>query len=213
MSYMYDIFISYKRDPWWMAWHHDYLRNLIRTFLVNDLHREPKIFIDREIQTSSDWPIRLGEALARSSVLVAVLNSNYFRSYWCRHELDLMLDRLSCFPKRQIIVPLVVHNCERLPAAVGRIGLTYLKEFYNPHIQGDSAMYYRFSEEVKRLCPTIATAIHSAPAFDSNWIRICTSRFNDVYLQTHGNGSAKFTQLETKDVSYDDNFFPRVDMS
>ena len=212
MSYLHDIFISYKRDPHWDSWTRDHLSKLISTFLRNDLDREPSIFIDKEIEPASDWPQRLGNALGRSRALVAVLNSNYFRSPWCQHELDLILERRSCFPANRIIVPLVLHNCEILPEPVARISTTNLKEFYNPYIQLNTTLYFQFTEEVKKLSPHIARAIRSAPDFDSSWIENCISRFNAVYSDKQGKGLAKLSHLATTDASRIVKDFPGVEM-
>ena len=118
MSYQHDVFISYRREVQWTSWTRDYLKRELHSYLQQDLGREADIFVDERIVVGADWVDELGEHLARSRLLVAVLSRDYFDSIWCLHELDLMLDRSA--DHVGLFAPVVVHDCDALPDPIGR---------------------------------------------------------------------------------------------
>jgi hypothetical protein len=114
--------------------------------------------------------------------MVAIFSGDYFDSEWCNHELDLMLGRSMAIGRDcRLIIPIVVHDGERIPDELGRIQPAQFDQFRTAHIIRGTPDYVRFSEAMKALAPKITRAIESAPPLDPNWLNECTRRFNAVY--------------------------------
>jgi hypothetical protein len=93
MSYKYDIFLSYKREPPISDWVMNHFYPELKNWLASTMPREPQIFLDQLQETGVNWPIHLRQALLKSRCLVAVWAPQYFRSSWCLAEWHSMLAR------------------------------------------------------------------------------------------------------------------------
>jgi hypothetical protein len=198
MDYIYDVFISYRRQHQWTHWTREHLKGLLDTFLTQELGDPPRIFIDEQIEPGADWPIRLGDALARSRVLVGVFSRDYFNDkYWCIHELDLMYARQQQFPDKCLIFPAIGHDGDLIPEEIRRIQSCDLKEFRNPDLQRRTPRFEKFADAINALAPHVADAIFSAPLFQDSWLLDCRTRFNRVYQQSLSGGPAVAVQTLT----------------
>lgn len=181
MDYLYDVFISYRRHREWTPWTREHVHSLLDAYLTQELGRVPEIFIDERIEPGEDWPNRLGNALARARVLLPVFSRDYFGSDWCVHELDLMHGRMLQCPDSRLIVPVIGHDGDLVPPEIARLQKFDLREFRNTDLQRRTPRFERFSDAVRDLAPHVATAIGSAPLFDSNWLNECQMRFDGLY--------------------------------
>lgn len=181
MDYTYDVFISYRRHPEWTPWTREHVRGLLDAYLTQELGRSPDIFIDERIEPGADWPARLGGALGRARVLLAVFSRDYFGSDWCLHELDLMHDRLRRFPGSRLIVPVIGHDGDLIPDEIARIQSFNLSAFRNTDLQRRTPRFEQFADEIGILAPHVAAAIGSAPPFDPSWSTTSETRFDQVY--------------------------------
>jgi hypothetical protein len=179
VAYEHHVFISYRREAQWTPWTRDHLRTLIASYLQQELHEQPDIFVDEQILFGADYVQTLANALAKSRVLVPVFSGDYFASPWCVHELDLMLIRNEGNPG--LVLPVLVHDCDRLPAPLDRIQFKDLKTFRITHLARDGQMYQDFSAAVRDFAPGLAGAIKAAPPFQDAWIDNCVRRFDAVY--------------------------------
>ena len=141
--------------------------------------REPDIFVDDRINVGQDWVNGLGEHLATSKIMVAIFSGDYFGSDWCLHELDLMLARAT--KTKNLIVPVIVHDGDKIPQPAQRIQPTDMAKFRNTHLNEDSPDYAEFSKAMGLLAPQVAKLIDAAPNFKKVWIEQHQKRFNDVY--------------------------------
>jgi hypothetical protein len=213
--YSYDVFVSYKRHENWDEWYRTHLLSLLRQYLHLELkNRDPSVFIDKEIKPASDWPRKLGLALAQSRILIPCLSSKYFESPWCTLELELMLARKKRHRSSEIVWPLIVHNCETLPGEVGMIQSSRLEgRFFNPDIVKGTLLYQEFSEAIRIYSPSISTSINSAPDYDPQWEEECIQRFEHLYSVPSGR-SDEITTIEDDNNSSGSNVvFPSVKMS
>jgi hypothetical protein len=187
MTYLHDIFVSYKREKNWTPWVRDHFVDLLTSYMQQELGRSPSIFVDERIPVGSDQAQQLGENLARSKVLLAIFSADYFGSDWCVHELDLMLGRSgvpgSMVAPRQII-PTVVHDGNLIPDPVRQIQPRDFSAWRIAHINRNSPVYQDFSVAMRDLAPHIRQAIELAPPFDPTWINVCEQRFDDVFRST-----------------------------
>lgn len=181
MSYKYDVFISYRRHVEWTPWTRDHFVRLLDAYLSQDLGRSPSIFIHRDIHPGGDWPTKLGQALARSRVLIPAFTRDYFTSDWCLHELELMYGRLLNHTSYNLVIPVLFHDGNYIPDELSRIQFTDLREYRNIEIQPRTPLYQRFSEEIKKLSPVVADAVENAPDFQADWEDACVRRFDEVY--------------------------------
>jgi hypothetical protein len=189
IDYLYDVFISYRRHPEWTPWTREHVRSLLDAYLTQELGRSPSIFIDDRIEPGADWPNRLGNALARSRVLLAVFSRDYFGSDWCLHELDLMHGRLTRFEGCRLIIPVIGHDGDLIPNEIARLQTFDLSPFRNTDLQRKTLRFEQFSDAVGKLAPHVARAIASAPTFESSWVDECRARFDQVY-EAHCRGAA-----------------------
>lgn len=201
-DYNYDVFISYRRHPEWTPWTREHVLRLLDAYLTQDLGRPPRIFIDEGIKPGADWPARLGLALGSSRVLLPVFSRDYFSSDWCLHELDLMNQRLRQFPESQIIVPVIGHDGDLIPAEIARIAPCDLSKFRNTDLQRRTPRYEQFSDEVKALAPQVAAAIDSAPPHDEAWCVLSRARFESVYQAQCGGPHVAVETLTLKPMPY-----------
>jgi hypothetical protein len=186
MAYRHDVFISYKRQEVWTPWTRDHFKKLLNVYLQQELGWEPDIFVDERLAVGGDWVDGLAGHLAASRVLVAIFSGDYFGSDWCLHELDLMLARADAVAggpagRAPLIIPVVVHDGERIPPKAKRIQPADLSRFRIAYINKDTTLYQEFSQAMAQLAPHVAAAIQAAPAFDDRWVGDCQQRFNQVY--------------------------------
>jgi hypothetical protein len=174
---------------------------LLDAYLTQELGRPPNIFVDERIEPGADWPHRLGDCLARARVLLPVFSGDYFGSDWCLHELDLMHGRLLRFPDSKLIIPVIGHDGDLIPAEIARIQRVDLSPFRNTDLQRHTPRYELFSEAVRGLAPHVATAIGTAPPFDHSWVDECKSRLDQVYANHCGGPSVPVETLTLKSLS------------
>src|SRR3954451_9800243 len=95
MTYRHDVFISYKRELNWTDWTRDHFKELLKSYLQQDLGRTPDVFLDEHLESDFgiDWVRGLGTHLATAKVIVVLFSRDYFASDWCVHELDLAMER------------------------------------------------------------------------------------------------------------------------
>lgn len=201
-DYLHDVFISYRRHREWTPWTREYFRDLLDAYLTQELGRSPAIFIDDRIEPGVDWPLRLGVALGRARILLAVFSRDYFGSEWCLHELDLMHDRLRRFPGTRLIIPVIGHDGDLIPIEIGRLQSFDLSAFRNTDLQRRTPRFEQFSDSVRNLAPHVADAIGSAPPFDPAWLNECQTRFDRVYQAHCGGSGVAVETLTLKPMPY-----------
>src|SRR5262245_13330516 len=137
MSYEYDIFISYRRDPEIRSWISDHFKPLINYYVGDELRRKPSIYIDEQLESGTAWPISLGEALGRSLTLRALWSGSYLSSGWCSAEFGHMLAREKFAKSRSdaqrwaIIIPIFILDGETFPKNLGYIQHFEIKECFS----------------------------------------------------------------------------------
>jgi hypothetical protein len=152
---------------------------MLVAYLQPELQRRPKVYVDDRSPGDASSAISLGENLARSRAMVAIFSADYWTSPWCIHELDLMLDRAS--GGLELVIAAVVHDCESLPAPIGLIKKTDIKEFRITHMYTGGQKYQDFSMAVGKLAPHLCAPIRRLPTFDATWVAKCVERFTQVY--------------------------------
>ena len=186
-DYEHHVFLSYRRsDEDWVRWTQE---NLVRPrrSLLRPALGDVRIFVDQQIDTGADWPMRLARALARSRLLIPVLSRDYFHSDWCRLELALMYRREQQCGLRTpanpdgLILPLVIDDGESFPPEVQAIQRTNIQEFANPWIRLDSPRQEDFAERLRQWCPCVEAALLRIPPYDPAWEALAIDEFRHQF--------------------------------
>ena len=169
MSYKYDIFLSYQRDPETLRWIKKHLVPILKLRVRLELGRDPVIFIDEQIEAGTSWPIELATKLAASRILIPLWTRTYFSSKWCSEEFCQMLARENETKRRTLenprglVVPAVIHDCEKLPAEFGHIEYFRISSCFNVRMSEDSPRAEELDEIIGVEALSIAKAINDAP--------------------------------------------------
>ena len=146
------------------------------------------MFRDNQLEAGTSWPLALGTTLANSRVLIALYTKTYFHSQWCTTELALMLQREKQEGYRNnkhpdgLIIPAVLHDCERLPKRLAGIQVRPIRECFNVRMQKNSPIAERLAAEIAELAKPIARAIKSAPKWRGDWRATNAAQFQRLIL-------------------------------
>jgi hypothetical protein len=142
---VYDVFISYARDPENAKWVEENVYEPLSRTLGPD-GRPLRIFLDREVLSAGhDWYQRIVQAIYGSKRFVAIYSAGYFDRWFCRDELELAMLRSS--GGSQFIVP------------VSRVGSAIPKRY--GAIQFVDAGKPGFLDEVIRSIRTADEEVHA----------------------------------------------------
>jgi len=176
-DYEYDLFISYKRTDAVMGWIKNHFHPQIRSWLSENLTRDPKIFIDWEQETGVDWPTNIRVALQRSRYLVAIWSPQYFTSKWCVAEWESMLHREKLLGMRSdqntkgLVYSVVYSDGESFPQhAKTTINVIMEPKWRHPHVQfNQSLAYLDFDKKIQEIAEELSTWINTAPQYRDDW--------------------------------------------
>jgi len=115
MSYKYDAFFSYKRDPHSDEWH-EKVKDKLQYWIGHELMRnDVRIFFDTEdITTGARWKNKLSDALLHSKCIITILSPLYFQSKWCVSEWKTFIERERA-DGNELIVPASFHDGKHFP--------------------------------------------------------------------------------------------------
>jgi hypothetical protein len=177
LAYEYDIFLSYKRHAEARRWLVDHFQPLLEYYVELELGRRPTVFRDdQNMEAGTTWPAHLGQALGNSRVLVALWTKTYFYSDWCSRELSTMLARERDAQLRTaeqpdgLIVPVILHDCEPVPADLTHLQHVAIRDFFNPRMRHDSPLGEGLASRISAsIAPGVAAAIEAAPQWRQGW--------------------------------------------
>jgi TIR domain len=133
------------------------------------------------------WPQKLGNALARSCVLVPLWSKQYFNSPWCNAELAYVHAReIKCgfrTPERPegLIVPTIIHDGDDLPDEARILNPLNLQKYANIRVAKNSPTLEELSNLIQNWVPDVASAIGRAPAYDNGWLKLAVNEFIDLF--------------------------------
>jgi len=115
MSYEYEAFFSYKRDPESDDWHAK-VKTKLEFWLKQELKKpNVRIFFDtEEIRSGMRWRQKLATALKQSRCIVCVWSPLYFQSKWCVSEWKTFLAREEK-TKKDLVMPASYFDGETFP--------------------------------------------------------------------------------------------------
>ncbi len=177
-DYIWDIFISYRRNTAVEIWIEKYFYPELMRWLPEELppNKEPSIFFDKRIKPGTKWPNELRRALKCTNLLIPVLNSPYFGSPWCLAELNTILERercleLSCEEQTEgLIYPIVFADGKYFSEDIKNIQYRDMKKYASvADAFRDSKEFLGFESEVKQVAKDIAYMLDKSHPFDQNW--------------------------------------------
>ncbi len=175
MDYQYDIFISYRRDNLTRKWIDDHFVPLLQHHINLELGRPPIIYIDKQLERGTTWPISLGKALGASRVIIPLWTKTFLNSKWCTCEIGHMLEREKKHGYRTIqkpgglVFPTVIHDGETMPVALTVIQSIEIQECYNVRMSIDSPKAEILDDRLRPLGKDISDAINGAPNWKEDW--------------------------------------------
>lgn len=177
-NYLYDVFISYRREPPVIDWVRNHFHPLMKQWLPNALppRHKTRIFMDElQIETGATWPLKLQEALKNSRCLVPVWSPEYFRSKWCLAELKSMQTRerlLGLRTKQRpegLIYPVVFFDGEHFPKDAQTIQHKDLSQWNIPDVVFKQHLdYIELVRQIQDVVSELATMIRRAPTW-ADW--------------------------------------------
>ncbi len=177
-DYMYDVFVSYRHKPPMLDWVHNHFQPLLMQWLPNFMpyNHQTKIFIDLQIETGAEWPLKLRQALSMSRCLLPIWSPQYFQSSWCQAELQTMLRREQLLGLRTgenpsgLIYAVLFAGAQYLPSEVLTIQFKDLSKWNCPWmVFKKNVQYVNLDKQVQKLCQDLANMIQSAPVWQSDW--------------------------------------------
>jgi hypothetical protein len=190
MPYQYDIFISYRRDTETRNWIENHFVPLLEHHIKLDIGRDPKIFIDSQLEAGTTWPISLGKKLGESRTLIPLWTKTFLNSDWCKCEIGHMLEREKLLGLRTIdkpgglIFPTVIHDGDTMPVELKTIQKVEIQECYCISMRRDSERSELLEDKLRSLACEIAQAIENAPGWQDDWGIQATNDFVKLF-NTH----------------------------
>lgn len=171
MSYEYDVFFSYKRDPESDGWHQR-LKDKIAFWLKKENYGEAaRIFFDTEdIRTGQRWKQKLADALKKSKCIVCIWSPDYFKSKYCLSEWTTFEKRGSLL-KMDLVVS--AHFCDGEnfpPAAKDRQSMNFEKYASTIPVFWETARADEFEQKhIRPFAKDIAAILNAQPPFQPDF--------------------------------------------
>jgi hypothetical protein len=173
-DYVYDIFVSYKREPEdrplvtpWIQGVLDRVEHWVTQELGG---RKVNMFFDRKnIKSGVQWKKELGKGLLRSKCMLAILSSEYFQSSWCLAEWRTFLARQQ-ITESPLIVPIKYTEEDWFPEEAQDIEWLDLAD-----LTGTTEAFWKteradkLDQKLKEFAPALANIIEAAPSFQADW--------------------------------------------
>lgn len=190
MSYVHDVFISYRRFKRWPTWVKDWFLPPFEHWLGEELGREPNIFLDEHITEGSSWPETLALEISRARVLVGLWSPMYFDSEWCTAELAHMYTREDEAGLRSgeepggLIVPASLHDGDSFPKKAQAIKPFELHAWANPFLVQGSPTAEALAEQLREFAGPVAAAVGRAPVHKEAWLELSSDEFLHLFKTT-----------------------------
>jgi hypothetical protein len=189
MSYKYDIFISYRRNPETLDWIKQHFKPLLELRVEFELGRKLDIYLDEQTEIGTSWPPAIGAALGESRVLIALWTKNYLASVWCTEELSQMLSRERASKLRSVgkpygvIFPAFIHDGESFPPDLQHIKPFEIQNCFNVRMARNSPRAEELDAALSANAKAIAASIDKAPQWRKAWSATAAHAFYQKFYQ------------------------------
>lgn len=177
MSYEYDLFLSYRRDPPVGEWVNNHFYPELLKWLPQEVNRDASVFKDTDvIIPGALWPQTIRNALLRSRCLLCIWSPDYFWHEWCLAEWKSMVARqrhLGIGAQQDtlgLICPVVFHDGQNFPDEVRGTEHADFREYNIPALAfSQTPRYVDFVVKMQRLACSLAQLIRQAPPWEAGW--------------------------------------------
>jgi len=190
MPYLYDVFISYKRNSDAGLWVRNHLYPVLTQCLASEMPRDPQVWFDEDQDIGTNWPNNLKHVLLHSRVILCVWSPPYFRSAWCLAEWESMRAREQIFRHRgntnpPVIYPVIFSDGEHFPQSAREIiGRTDLSAWGYPYLQfRNSLKYLAFHDAVRTVAIELAKRVSDVPPWEPGWPTLNPAALPEPMLQ------------------------------
>lgn len=191
MDYEYDIFISYRRHLFTREWIDKHFIPLLEFWVEFELGRKPLIYIDTQLDEDigTTWPIKLGQKISCSKILIPLWTKNYLNSQWCTCEISHMLTReikTGCrIPPNDngLVIPVIIQDGETLPINLSVIQKLDVKDYFKARMREDSREAEALEDKIKAIAGSIAKCINSVPEWQSDWKITAVNEFYNLFYK------------------------------
>jgi hypothetical protein len=175
-DYQYDVFLSYRRAGSVPDWMRNHFRPVLEDCLADEMTRNPRVFLDTNIETATHWPAELERALRTSRLLLPVWTPQYFCSSWCHAEWQTMTRREEVIGlgtverPHGLVHPVVYSDWENFPDEAKKIQARDMKPWAVPLPQFRvSRSYIDFYAEMRLFAGELAKTIERVPVWCADW--------------------------------------------
>ncbi|MEM8978620.1 MAG: TIR domain-containing protein [Pseudomonadota bacterium] len=192
-DYDLDLFVSYTRIGRTRKWIEDTLVPKLAELLELELAREPRIFVDTQLDDGGTWPVELGQRLGSSRVLLALWSKPYRTRRWTVQEFTTMRAREESEGLRTVAKPhgaimiAKLHDGETIPSDASIIQTVDLRDYFNPYTTKDSVLNEKLYDRLSEIAPDLAKMIENVPAFKPEWVNETANAFYEEFY-TAANG-------------------------
>jgi TIR domain. len=171
-GYVFDVFLSYKRNLPVEPWVRQFFLPNLRSWLKEEIGGySPKIFFDQEsIDWGERWRDGLEDGLRTSKILLAVCSPSYFRSPWCSLEWETFALREKAAGSNRLRIPITHNDGQHFPQDARDLQAMSFSDCVSvmpifPH----HPMALKLEEKIRALVPAIARALKDVPEFQDSW--------------------------------------------
>lgn len=191
MAYKYDIFISYRRQLFTRGWIDKHFQPLLEFWVEFELGRKPIIYTDDQLDNDigTTWPIKLGQEISCSRILISLWTKNYLNSIWCTCEISHMLEReivTGCRTGQNangLIIPVIIQDGETLPINLSIIQNLDIKDYFKARMREDSREAEELENKIKAISGSIANCINNVPQWQNDWQINAINQFYQLYYK------------------------------
>lgn len=178
-GYEYDIFLSFPRAGGTFAWVRNHFHPVLVETLTNVVGDPPQIFLYTDQENGLAWTANIKRSLQRSRYMVAVWGPTYFRSAWCRAELESIRRREQLLGMRTVedprglVYPVIYVNSTNLPEEARAIfskSTADLSDWAVPMPQfKDTPDFLQFYKAMRTVAEELRDLLPQAPPWQEDW--------------------------------------------
>lgn len=154
-----------------------------------ELQRKPAIYLDKQTESGTSWPVSIGSALGKSRIMLALWTGNYLASVWCAEELAHMIAREKETQLRTverphgIVVPAFIHDGDKFPQELSHIQHFEIQTSFNVRMARESRLAEALDSALSEQAPAIAACIENAPMWQEEWPKEVAAEFFERFHQ------------------------------
>jgi MinD-like ATPase involved in chromosome partitioning or flagellar assembly len=166
-DYIYDVFLSFRRNDMVETWISENFLPLVSFWLDEELGRKATFFVpSNSVPASDSLPRAVERALLTSRCQIALLTASYFQSPACLIEVRTFMMR-----RPDLVIPVILHGGETFPPEFREIQAVSFREYF---VVGaafqQTERYIAFQDAVRNLAREVGKRVKEAPPFQRDFV-------------------------------------------